>query len=104
MAFRQLGFLQIPFEQTILLVQSLSSLQASPQESGGVGVDVGLALAVELGELLGDPLGEPDGLSDGEPEGLSTAPKVKVNEHCWVGPAAAGLLDGAFGATVVCLN
>ena len=67
-AFRQDGFLQIPFEQTMLLVQSVLSLQLSPQESGGTGVAVGvgvaeadpdgLAVGLPLGEAVGLPLGE----------------------------------------------
>lgn len=52
-AFRQDGFLQIPFEQTILLVQSVLSEQESPQESGGTGVAVGLAVAVGVAVLVG---------------------------------------------------
>ncbi len=45
-AFKQLGFLHRPFEQTMLFVQSALLLQLSPQERGGAGVAVAVGVGV----------------------------------------------------------
>lgn len=73
-AFRQEGFLQIPFEQTIELVQSVLLLQESPQERGGTGVAVGAGVADPEGFAVGLPVG----LSLGEAVGLPLGEEVAV--------------------------